>query len=420
MLSFRTTAERYITRIRNGIIGLLMLMFAGFSVPAQTELGLSSEAKTVLISQLKDGKYNGGDEYDSHTYTAADLDATLPIIRQLLLDNGVRLLSKEDFASKVKSVFGRTIDASSPKGHLFVSYGAPCDRRLLYMKNGVALDGTFIIKQGFFTDLYALPEIIDYQKVFPEYKKIEAVKVTKKEPDLGQEIVIPHWKDDKNLKEDRDGNIKVLVARNKYLLNNSRTDFNWLVQYDFEFLKHLFLDFGFAGEKSVIKLVIGPPKNLESDDDLKTFSKCLWNTDCNGKVVVHLKSLEVIKEFASPNKSEHIIGIAKCINAFFQDINNPFPELSFQHKALIVAHLLEFGEQYKYNKAYNYGQMFTGNFIYYLDDKGSYRKEFERNDYYGLPNLKGWLQKADKEQNVFKNVELADNPTPEDYLKIKR
>ncbi|SHE67478.1 hypothetical protein [Pedobacter caeni] len=407
-------------RIRKAILALGLMMFTGSLISdAQTETGLSTHAIEVLKSQLKDGKTNGEEEYDSHQYTSTDLEATLPIIKKILLANGVKLLSKADFASRVKSIFDRTIDISS-QVHLFVNYNDACDRRQLYMKNGVALDGTFITKEGFFTDLYAIPELIDYQTAFPEYNKIEAAKIIKKEPDLGKEIEIPHWKDYKNLPSERIQNLKVLVARNKYLLNNSRTDFNWLFQNDFEFLKHLFLDFGYAGEKRIMKSVIGPPKNINSADDLKTFSKSLWHTRCNGKVVIHPKSLEVIKEFASPDRSGHIIGIAKCINAFFNVVNPPFKEMSFKNKAYVIAHLLQFGEQYKYNKAYHYGQMFSGNFIHYLDDKGTYRKEFENNSYYGLPNLKEWLKKAEKEKNVFKGIELADNPSPEDYLNMSR
>lgn len=42
------------------------------------------------------------------------------------------------------------------------------------------------------------------------------------------------------------------------------------------------------------------------------------------------------------------------------------------------------------------------------------------NKYKPQLNLKGWLQNAERKQNVFKNIELADNPSPEDYLSMRR
>ncbi|WP_295812146.1 hypothetical protein [uncultured Apibacter sp.] len=75
-----------------------------------------------------------------------------------------------------------------------------------------------------------------------------------------------------------------------------------------------------------------------------------------------------------------------------------------------------FGEQYKYDKHYDYNQMFMTNFYNYNYQIDSYEKEFIKNNYYGLPKFKEWYEAAKKEKDYFEGrTDMEDDPHPIDY-----
>lgn len=137
--------------------------------------------KEVLKSQLADGKEIGGDEYESHTYTEKDLEATFGIVQDELTKNGYKFPSQKDFNAQIKNVFNRTIDNSSAKKELYVNFDDACKRDPIYSRIKVVANGTYVVKNSYFiTDLYAIPELIDYQSKFPDLNAIEDQKISEK------------------------------------------------------------------------------------------------------------------------------------------------------------------------------------------------------------------------------------------------
>ena len=95
---------------------------------------LSAEQIAVLNKQLSKGI--SGEIYDTdietYTYSKPDLDATIPLLREILVKEGYQQPSETEFIAKVQQIFGRTIDPSKPTDYLFLNNWQPCDRQIRY------------------------------------------------------------------------------------------------------------------------------------------------------------------------------------------------------------------------------------------------------------------------------------------------
>jgi hypothetical protein len=73
-------------------------------------------------------------------------------------------------------------------------------------------------------------------------------------------------------------------------------------------------------------------------------------------------------------------------------------ELPLQDRAKILAHLVYFGEQYRYDQNYN-DQSFFMQRIELFDLDGSLKKEIENNNFYNLPNYNNLYKKSEEYQD---------------------
>ncbi|MXO33388.1 hypothetical protein, partial [Apibacter sp. B2912] len=203
----------------------LILSIQGCSQNKQNQTNINIEndnmVKETLMSQLKDGDSTPlGDEYESHNYSQKDLDATINIINKILVSQGYTFPTQLEFNHKIKLILNRIIDNKSDKKYLYVDLYDKCNRDEIYSRNPI-YNGIFIVKNNYFiTSLYAIPELIDYQKEYPETKSIEDKKIIKSDSYWTEELEIPHWKEIKNLSQRRYFNKQRLISRNKYLFND--------------------------------------------------------------------------------------------------------------------------------------------------------------------------------------------------------
>ena len=72
-------------------------------------------------------------------------------------------------------------------------------------------------------------------------------------------------------------------------------------------------------------------------------------------------------------------------------------ELTLQDRAKLLAYLVYFGEQYRYDKNY-IDQSFFMQRIELFDLDGALKKEIERNNFYNLPNYKDLYKKSEEYQ----------------------
>ena len=375
----------------------------------------TSKIKDVLIKQIKEG---ASPEYWGETYGKEDLDALVQIEDTILKNNGYKTPEIEDFNQKIKKIFGRIIDNQSENSYLKIDRYYKCDKDLEYYPTYMGFNYIYVAKKhNFITQFEPLPVVLDYQKIYPEVSKYEENSYMIDTAD--GEIEVLMWKDVNNLPQKRYYNKQRLISRNKYLFTDDKSQFPWLITQDEFFMRSLVTDFGYTEDKRLLKWALENTHlpffhTYAKDDDLEELGKLLWTKDCNGEIRVHQNTLDLLKEISTPNENLYIMYVAEYLSNI--EHLNANKELSDAQIAKIAAYLLTWGEQYKYDKHYDYNQMFMGYFWNFMDD-GTYDKEFKKNNYYGLPKFKEWYEAAKKEENIFEGYEnyLNDEPQPLDY-----
>jgi len=353
----------------------------------------------ILVEQLNRGQKKSFGELGldipvaNEKFEISDLEVAVEIGKKKLIAQGYKFIAADKFSFKIKEIFGRTIDLNSDKKFLYVNYFDKCDKNFNYYPyDGTDYNGTYIVKKEcFITDFYFIPELIDYQKEFPQIVKIEnSIIATRNEG--GEVINTKLWKDDKTLNEERKKNIKILVARNMYLFNDSRAHFKWLILNDEYFMQSLVTTFGYYEDKELLKWVV---ENTKFDsNNPKELDKIFWNKKCDGTVKLNLEIFPVLKEIITPNDPNYL-KVLKEYTMYLLEDKSKRNELSVQDRAKLLAYLVYFGEQYRYDENYN-DQSFFMQRIEIFDLEDVLSKEIERNNFYNLPNYSRLYKKSNE------------------------
>ncbi|WP_128332202.1 hypothetical protein [Apibacter sp. HY039] len=374
----------------------------------------TSEIKNILIKQIETGS---SAEYWGDDYGKEDLDALVSIEDTILKNNGYKTPEKDIFNQKIKTMFGRIIDNNSSNQYLKIDtyLYTKCDKELNFYPYTVDAQYLYVDKKNnFITFFYALPQILDYLKIYPDVLKYEEKPHTINTAD--GDVMILRWKDVRDLPKQRKFNQRLLISRNKYLFNDDQSQFAWLINNDKYFMRSLVTTFGYTEDKKLLKWVI---ENTElplfykyaKSEILDNLGRLLWTKDCNGNIRVHQNTLDILKELSPPENNLNIMYVAEYLTNSLEENQ----DLNDSQKAKIAAYLLYWGEQFKYDKRYDLNQMFMGHYYHYMDD-GTYEKEFIKNNYYGLPKFKEWYEAAKKEKDCFNGgAHLEDDPQPLDY-----
>ena len=345
---------------------------------------------TKQIEAGNDQTYGAFLDYDKN-----DLDVSIKIIDTLLKNNGYKKVSNEIFSKKIKAIFNRTIDQTSDIPYLKIDTYSDnvCDKKIKYYPLSVDAQYLYVAKlYNFVTYFYPLPEIMDYQKLYPQVKKSEEKDIIIDDKIENIKVRASQWKDHSDLTEQRKKNIQTLVARNMYLFNDSRAYFKWLILNDKYFMQSLVTTFGYYEDKELLKWVV---ENTKFDkDNPKDLDQIFWNKKCDGTVKLNLGIFPVLKEIIIPEDVKYFEAL-KAYTMYLLEEKNKRNKLSLQDRSKLLAHLVYFGEQYCYDNNYN-DQSFFMQRIYLFDLDGSIEKEIERNNFYNLPNYTNLYKKSEK------------------------
>nr|WP_294926160.1 hypothetical protein [uncultured Flavobacterium sp.] len=343
----------------------------------------SKYLEKILISQLNRGQKQSFGEIGldipvaNEKFEISDLEATVEIDKKNLISQGYKFVTTDKFSFKIKEIFGRTIDLNSDKKFLYINYFNKCDKNFNYYPyNGTDYNGTYIIKNEYFiTDFYFIPELIDYQKEFPQTVEIENKIVTTRSE--GGEINNTQlWKDDKNLNSVRQKNIQTLVNRNKYLFNDNKASLDWLKFNDEEFLETLVKTFGYVKDQDLLKWVLD--RNLNDEE----FDKILFTKTCDNIYVFHKEIFEIMNQADKSSKEKYI--------AF---LTEHFPKLDkkdFSEETRIHALYCYYSTKLLTSSDPSY-EMYA--FFPRLNDEES-EEEFKKNNYYNLSDFRELYKKT--------------------------
>ncbi len=389
-MCFSISETQIFTMMKNKYI-LLLLAFNGvlYSQKITRKSQITKDVNTILKKQLEYGKPSFDNPYQ---YSEKDLEVTVPIVNQLLLDNGYKAIGNEQFNAKIKHLFNRIIDQKSASKFLYVNFIDKCDKVLNYVPNDAENNGLFVVKnQNFIMDLYPLPMIIDYQKMYYEASLEENVIPKNYRDADGNEVKKYLWKDVSNLKEQRKINIQRIVARNMYLFNNNKTYVNWLVTQDPFFIKMLVTKFGYTQESKFNDLAMNDYlNNYQTSSDI---GEAIFVKNCKGALEIRTELLKYIKEHTRSDENRLLTALENFGYALKD--NNSF---TTDEKYKILAYIGNTVDPFYLN----FAGINSGNAVWNAESVlyNSIVKDkniisvFQKNNYYGLSDLKESLTRV--------------------------
>ncbi|WP_330747281.1 hypothetical protein [Chryseobacterium sp. CP-77] len=381
-------------------------------------LQFNQDVNIMLKKQLEYGKPSFDNPYQ---YSDKDLEVTTPILNQLLLDNGYKAIRNEEFSNKIKQIFNRIIDKNSTSKFLYINLIDKCDKELNFFPNNAENNGVFVVKnQNFITDLYPLPLIIDYQKTYSEAAQEENSASKNYKDANGNEVKKYLWKDIHNLKEQRKKNIQTLVARNLYLFNDNKAQYKWLTVNDSYFMEALVKTFGYTQDIDLLKWVIERTKFDKKDPS--DYGNLFWVKQCDETVKIHANTFKILQEIYTPditndmsNENRFLLDYIKGYLEYFADFNNKETGVSKVDKVKILANIVYFAEQYKYDKRFvsGYGDnsKMMGRLRFFLDQEEV--DILQKNNYFNLPKFKEWWDNADYDEYFVEECEYNGTCGPD-------
>ena len=376
---------------------LLLIFSLGYMIILQMTSCVNNKIKSkeerVLEKQLLKANSisNEVTTIQYYPYDKEDLEISIELLDSILKKDGYNLI--DNFDSKVKTVFG---NIKLFDNIYFLKTDNKCynSNEILYNDSeGFKFNLYFSIDKKLMIGQYAIPELIDYRTKYPEISKIEdTISVTKKDKE-GENIYVTRWRDISDLKEQRKKNIETLVARNKYLFNDDKDSFDWLIKNDAFFMEQLVKRFGYTQDFELLEWVI--KKTHYDKNSPEDYGSLFWVKNCDGSIKLHSNTFKVLQKLYNVKTAYQILeDIKGYINYLGDEEQHKKEDLTEEQRIKILANIVYFGEQYKYTDDSPYQMM--GRLRYFLSD--SQVDILIKNKYFNLPKFKEWWDKADYDE----------------------
>ena len=376
---------------------LLLIFSLGYMIILQMTSCVNNKIKSkeerVLEKQLLKANSisNEVTTIQYYPYDKEDLEISIELLDSILKKDGYNLI--DNFDSKVKAVFG---NIKLFDNIYFLKTDNKCynSNEILYNDSeGFKFNLYFSIDKKLMIGQYAIPELIDYRTKYPEISKIEdTISVTKKDKE-GENIYVTRWRDISDLKEQRKKNIETLVARNKYLFNDDKDSFDWLIKNDAFFMEQLVKRFGYTQDFELLEWVI--KKTHYDKNSPEDYGSLFWVKNCDGSIKLHSNTFKILQKLYNVKTAYQILeDIKGYINYLGDEEQHKKEDLTEEQRIKILANIVYFGEQYKYTDDSPYQMM--GRLRYFLSD--SQVDILIKNKYFNLPKFKEWWDKADYDE----------------------
>ena len=340
-----------------------------------------------------------------YPYDKEDLEISIELLDSILKKDGYNLI--DNFDSKVKAVFG---NIKLFDNIYFLKTDNKCynSNEILYNDSeGFKFNLYFSIDKKLMIGQYAIPELIDYRTKYPEISKIEDTISVRKKDKEGENIYVTRWRDISDLKEQRKKNIETLVARNKYLFNDEKDSFDWLIKNDAFFMEQLVKRFGYTQDFELLEWVI--KKTHYDKNSPEDYGSLFWVKNCDGSIKLHSNTFKILQKLYNVKTAYQILeDIKGYINYLGDEEQNKKEDLTEEQRIKILANIVYFGEQYKYTDDSPYQMM--GRLRYFLSD--SQVDILIKNKYFNLPKFKEWWDKADYDEYYVTECEYEGSCGP--------
>lgn len=301
------------------------------------------------------------DENNRTSYTATDVDIAIPLLAAALKDNKFVTLSEEAFQQKIKSIFGENAlqaNYCGAKQHdQFIT--------LLAKEQGDEFDYTednvMVSKAHRF--IFSMPFLGDF--------------ITFRDSTRYAFNLSP-----------------VQVARNRYLLNDSKADLAYLLAEDTLFIKSLVLHFGYTADQKLNDVAMNDI-GRSNDNEIAKVCEYIFVKDCKGQLQIREGLLQWITAHSDANEARMAFALYEYATALYSDDadqalrNNPRTYWDKDQKRKIAAYIINtwmpLNAQYA---AANPAKWSVADLIENLDvyDKGL-QEYIVQHNYFSLPYL---------------------------------
>lgn len=335
-------------------------------------------------------------DYPYYTYKDSDLNCVLPFLLEELKRAKFRFLSDEEFALKTRSIFNRQIDYKQSTSWLYVDGRDACNRKVVYNRNTDDMMeplSYYVIKRDkYMTELYALPEVVEYQNLYPKMAALE-----NKAADQIGDIKIYKWKNYPNLTKKRSNNVLKLVNRNLYLYNDRKEPINWLLINDEQFFEMLLKTYAYDKDEQVNNHFI---KKIISSNSNKQNEGFFFGKSCENQLNIRTGFLETyLKKYGLTQNPKDVLPLRYLSSRIIS--TDEFKHYSLGERVKMVCFLANiFDPLFKkyHNEDKNWGTLTILADFKDSSESGwnEIKSEIIRNNYYGLSNIKAALEYADQ------------------------
>lgn len=351
--------------------------------------------KQILEKQLNagmSGLFEETTDGETYHYSSQDLDVIIPLQKEKLKLSGFRFLTNSEFNNKVNQIFGRIINPQSQLKYLYASPLEKCEKNIVFNRNkytaSINPPSYYIVKnENFITDLYAIPEVIDYQKKYPNISKLED-NINTNTIIEGNNVQLNLWKNADDLQNRRYFNEQLLINRNKYLFNDNKASLAWLKFNDQYFLESLGKIFGYTKDKDLLEWVM-KRNEAKAKDFVNEF---LFVKNCKGELEIREDILKFIENNMTENSQDQ--AYVNALNSYDVDNNNWSNKEKLKFRAYIANTYDFLFMKYDSIGSTNIGRFSYLGRIFYHSNKengkewSEMEQNFKENNYYNLPHLR--------------------------------
>ncbi len=347
--------------------------------PKNTEMAektIDIETIKSFIEKQKNVETEENEPEQPYSLSKKDFDISKDLVASGLKNSGYRFIPEEEFSKKLFDIFKITknsnCDMVSSTDHQIILFGN-------------AMDGSKNTRLQNQYDLYS-----DTQNLFivPDEKFLTQTFLVKDLVKINGNafsINLPQF----------------IIARNKYLFNDSKTDLTWLLFNDKEFLKRLVIDFGYDKEEMINQMVLEDFYKKYADPNhniTEKMGELFFTKNCEGKLQIQQGLLDFVSRHTTKDDDRFIYALGNYLDYLFKEdrddifTESPSKKFTLDEKAKIVAFVanIESPAFYKF-KPMNSSTAWhnAGTALYNITAAHpEILKIIEKNNYYGLNPLK--------------------------------
>jgi hypothetical protein len=340
------------------------------------EKTIDIETIKSFIEKQKNVETEENESEQPYSLSKKDFDISKDLVASSLKNSGYRFISEEEFSKKLFDIFKITKNSNC-------DMVSSTDQQITLFGN--VMDGTKNTRIQNQYDLYS-----DTQNLFivPDEKFLTQTFLVKDLVKInGNTFAI-------NLPQ-------FIVARNKYLFNDSKTDLTWLLFNDKEFLKRLATDFGYDKEEKINQMVLEDFYKKYADPNhniTEKMGELFFMKNCEGKLQIQQGLLNYVAQHTTKDDDRLIYALGNYLDYLFkEDKDNIFTEspskkFTIDEKAKIVAFVanIESPAFYKFKPMNSRTAWHNAGTALYnmMAAHPEILKIIEKNNYYGLNPLK--------------------------------